>query len=199
VGAFRHAIVLTGSIATGKSTVARIFSSYGVASIDADRVAHHILDTQTQEIASLFGAGYVVNGKVDRKALGKTVFADVEKRQALESLLHPLIQAKITAQAKILNQLEQPYLVDMPLFFEFDRYPIKRSIVVYTTRQIQLERLIQREGYSPEEAQSRIDIQMDIEQKCSLATWVIDNNGDREHLHRECQRVWELILIENRL
>ena len=197
--AFRYAIALTGSIATGKSTVAQIFSEYGFEIIDADRVAHHALDTHTSKIAEIFGKTYIVNGKVDRKALGKLVFANAKKRQALESLLHPLIQSEITSQAKALDRLEKPYLIDIPLFFELNRYPIKRSIVVYTPRQIQLERLMQRENYTQAEAQSRIDTQMDIEEKRTLATWVIDNSGDRETLEKECQRVQNLILSQNKL
>ncbi len=196
---FKYAIALTGSIATGKSSVAKIFSDYGFEIIDADRVAHHTLDTQILKIAEIFGEIYIVDGKVDRKALGKLVFSDIQKRQALESLLHPLIQSEITSQAKALDRLEKPYLIDIPLFFELNRYAIKRSIVVYAPRQIQLERLMQREGYTQAEAQSRIDTQMDIEQKRALATWVIDNSGDREQLKKECQRVRDLILSKNRL
>jgi dephospho-CoA kinase len=199
VAAFRYAIALTGSIATGKSTVAQIFSGYGFERIDADRVAHHILDTQTSKIIELFGADYVVHGKVDRKALGKLVFSDEKKRQDLEALLHPLIQSEIASQSKTLDRQKKPYLVDIPLFFEFNRYPIEQTIVVYTPHHIQLERLMQREGYTQSEAQSRIDTQMDIEQKRALATWVIDNSGDRKQLERECQRVRDLILSKNRL
>jgi len=179
--------------------VARIFSDHGFEIIDADRVAHYILDTQSKKISELFGADYVVNDKVDRRALGKLIFSDTQKRQALESLLHPLIRSEITSQARILDRLEKPYLVDIPLFFELNRYPIEQTIVVYAPHHIQLERLMQREGYTQAEAQSRIDTQMDIEEKRALATWVIDNSGDRKALENECQRVHDLILSKNRL
>jgi len=190
---FSYAIALTGSIATGKSTVAEIFAGYGFPVIDADRIAHQILDKQAAQIAALFGQTYIVQGKVDRKALGRLIFSDTQKRQELEHLLHPLIQEEIQSQAKSLDTLQKPYLVDIPLFFEHNRYPISRVIVVYTPRHIQLERLVQREGYTLQEAQRRIDTQMDIEQKRSLATWVIDNSGDRRALEAECQRVKDLI------
>ena len=89
--AFKYAVVLTGSIATGKSTVSKMLTASGFHIIDADQIAHKILDEQYQAIAEMFGETLIRDGRVERKALGSIVFADSAKRKALEALLHPLI------------------------------------------------------------------------------------------------------------
>jgi dephospho-CoA kinase len=192
--AFEYAVVLTGSIATGKSSVIDIFLSDGFYVIDADKVAHQILDEQQQEIAQLFGVDLIVNNKVDRKALGDIVFTDPAKRKTLEALLHPLIYDEIERQAVEQDKLKTPYIIDIPLFFEGGRYPIERSIVVYTTKEQQLKRLMQRDGYNTEDALKRIETQIDVDEKRKRATYIIDNSGDLEQLQQECERVKEEIL-----
>jgi len=192
--AFEYAIVLTGSIATGKSTVAKFFEANGFTLIDADKIAHHILDAQHLKIKSYFGEACVKENKVNRKILGKIVFEDKEKRVFLESLLHPLIFDEIEQLAKKEDKQKKPYFVDIPLFFENERYPIQRHLVVYTPKEKQINRLMQRDGYTIEEALMRIDIQIDIEVKRKRATYVIDNSGDLHALIHECQKVKEEIL-----
>jgi len=197
VSTFTYAIALTGGIATGKSTVSRLFSSWGFEAIDLDEISHLVLESQKEKISALFGTAYIKEGHVDRRALGKTVFADTQKRNMLESLLHPLIHREVTRIAQDLDKRKQPYLVDIPLFFERNSYAIPRSIVVYTLPEIQLQRLVKREGYTTEEALQRINAQIDIEEKKKWATYVIDNSGDLEQLEKECLRVRDVILEEN--
>lgn len=192
--AFDYAIVLTGSIATGKSSVSRIFTSWGFVMIDADKIAHQILDEQYRKVAQLFGSDLVKNAKVDRKALGAIVFADTAKRKTLEALLHPLIYDEIERQALEQDRLKKPYLIDIPLFFESGRYPIERSLVVYTTKEQQLQRLMQRDGYNAQDALKRIETQIDVDEKRKRATYIIDNRGDLGQLQQECERVKEQIL-----
>lgn len=192
--AFEYAVVLTGSIATGKSTVAKFFSMFGFTVIDADSIAHQVLDREHEAIAALFGADVVKRQKVKRKKLGKIVFKDKKKRKQLESLVHPLIYEEIERLAKEEDRYGKPYLVDIPLFFETNRYPIKKSIVVYTSEEVQLQRLIQRDVCSPKEAKKRFKTQMSIEEKRQKASYVIDNMGDLHQLKAECERVKEQIL-----
>ncbi len=196
---FAYAIALTGGIATGKSTVSVCFETYGFKIIDADKVAHKILDSQAESVSEMFGTQYLTEGKVDRQALGRLVFSDDAHRKRLESLLHPRIRKEIAQQAAELEREQKPYLIDIPLFFESGEYAIKEVIVVYVPREIQIARLMQRNGYSMQEAKMRLASQMDIEEKRNKATYVIDNSGDRDQLERECQRVSNLILAKNRL
>lgn len=194
--AFKYAVALTGGIATGKSTVAKIFKTFGFEIIDADKIAHEMLDFHHQEIAELFGDAYVNNGKVLRKKLGSLIFMEKKAKKHLETLLHPLIFNEIETQSLVLDKFKKPYLVDIPLFFETNRYPIQKSIVVYIPQKLQLERLISRDKSSYKEAQSRIDAQMNIEKKKQKATYVIDNQGDIKALQEECVKVKDRIILK---
>ena len=196
IKAFRYAIVLTGGIATGKSTVLNFFTKWNFSFIDADRVAHQILQQENKNIAKLFGLEYVIDNKVNRKALGKLIFANPKERKKLENFIHPLIYREIEHQSMRLDILKRPYIIDIPLFFESNRYNINRSMVVYTPKQKQLERLIKRNGFSKREAEQRIEAQMDIELKREKATYLIDNSGDLKTLQEECVKVKEKILSD---
>ncbi len=192
---FKNAIVLTGGIASGKSSAGALLSMLGFRIIDADSIAHKILQEQAPKIAEYFGEEYINSKKeVDRKALGGLIFSNSTARKRLESLLHPLIGKEIENQSKIQESFNKPYIIDIPLFYETAQYPIDKVIVVYTPRQTQLERLIKREGLLEEEAKARLNTQIDIEEKRKKATWVIDNSKDLKQLQRECQRVQEEIL-----
>jgi len=191
----KNAIVLTGGIASGKSTVSSLMQLFGFRVIDADKIAHIVLDESASEVASVFGAEYLDGAKVNRKKLGSLVFANKEKRLMLEQIVHPKIRAEILEQAKKQEKFNKPYFIDIPLFFEREgAYDIDKVLVVYTPKEVQLERLIKREGLSHQEAMQRIDAQLSIEQKRQKATYLIDNSKDLSHLQQECQRVKEEIL-----
>jgi len=191
---FEYAVALTGGIATGKSTVIELFVQSGFRIIDADKIAHEILDEKSAVIATHFGEALVVNGKVDRKALGDLVFSDQEKRKILESLLHPLIFERIKEASAKLDKRAEPYIVDIPLYYEGGRYAIDKVIVVYAQGEQQLARLMERDGYSKKEALSRIEAQLDIEEKRINASYVIDNSGNLNQLEFETQRVKDEII-----
>ena len=191
---FKYAIALTGGIATGKSTVIDLLEHNGFHVIDADKIAHEVLDEEYEAVATMFGETFVKNGKVDRKALGSVVFSDQQKRKALEALLHPTIYRKIAEASEKLDKRAEPYIVDIPLFYEGGRYAIENVVVVYATQEQQLERLMSRDAFSKEEALSRIGSQIDIEDKRDNATYVIDNSGNLKQLEFETERVKKEIL-----
>ncbi|MDD2837846.1 MAG: dephospho-CoA kinase [Sulfuricurvum sp.] len=191
--AFEYAIALTGGIATGKSTVASLLGLNGLRIIDADTISHRILDENAPWISERFGSEFIKNGKVDRPALGKVIFADPASKKELEAFLHPKIRSAIEEQSEKQDALNYPYLIDIPLFFETASYPIKNSVVVYTPKTLQLERFMKRNGFSEEESLRRIESQMDIEEKKARATWVIDNSSNLKHLQNECERFVETI------
>ncbi len=190
---FKHAIVLTGGIATGKSTSSQFLSQRGWHIIDADKIAHEILDQEHHTIAKMFGNAFVFQNKVDRKKLGGIIFTDPQAKKALEDLLHPLIYQEIAHQSTLQDQKNSPYLIDIPLFFETQRYPIKKSILVYATPSQQLQRLMKRNNFTQQEAQQRINAQMNIEHKRTLATYIIDNQSTLDALQAECDRITNII------
>jgi dephospho-CoA kinase len=185
--AFKYAIALTGGIASGKSSVGAYFRTLGWEVLNADKVAHTMLNRHANEIASLFGKEMLHNGKIDRQALGAQVFRDKEKRKRLESFLHPLIYEALLDEANRLDEKRVPYLIELPLFFETNRYPIERSLLVYVPKEVQLSRLMQRDALSKEEAKLRLDAQMDIELKRQKATYVIENLGTKEALYQSVE------------
>ncbi|RXJ57956.1 dephospho-CoA kinase [Candidatus Marinarcus aquaticus] len=186
---FKHAIALTGGIATGKSTVCSLLKLHGFLTIDADKIAHKLLDQHSSTIASMFGEQYVENGKVLRKELGKIIFSNEEEKLKLEAFIHPLIKEEIEKEAVVFEKAGKPYFVDIPLFFEKMHYPIPKSVVVYTPKDLQVKRLMKRDNISQEEALLKISNQMDIEKKKELADLVIDNSSSLVHLQDEVERI----------
>ena len=191
--AFAYAIALTGGIATGKSTVASLLALNGMRVIDADAISHEILDASREWVRENFGDEFVEGAKVNRAKLGQIVFSNSEAKKKLEAFLHPKIRAEIEQRSIRQDAFKFPYLIDIPLFFENGAYDIKESVVVYTPKNIQLERFMKRNGYSKEESLRRMESQMDIEEKRKRATWVIDNSKDLKHLQRECEEFVEKI------
>ncbi len=187
--AFAYAVALTGSIGTGKSTACTMLKLLGFRIIDADAVTHKLLDEKVDRLVAMFGEGAKKEGKADRRHIGGIVFADEKKRKELEGFIHPLIFEEIKRQSEAQDRFKKPYLIDIPLFFEKQSYPIERSIVVYAPQEVQLQRLMKRDGLSEEQARKRINVQLDIEKKKRMATYVIDNSKDIVHLQHECERI----------
>ena len=190
---FKYAIALTGGIATGKSTVASLLALNGMRVIDADSISHKILSASHNWVSQTFGDEYVDNKQVDRAKLGKLIFSNPEKKRILEKYLHPKIYKEIENQSIKQDSFKFPYLIDIPLFFENNNYNIKDSVVVYTPKELQLERFIKRNGYSKEESLKRIASQLPIDEKRKRATWVIDNSKDLKHLQNEVELFVEKI------
>ena len=188
---FPNAYVITGSIASGKSTVVNLLKERGFSVIDADLIAHEQLEICKCEIVEVFGEQILdETGKIDRKKLGAIVFNEPKKLKNLEQILHPKIKAEILSQALQLECLGQVYFVDIPLFFEKkERYSeFKNVAVIYAPKELLLRRLMSRNGLSLNEAKARVELQMDIEKKRKMAKFIIDNSGDRENLKLELEK-----------
>ncbi len=185
--AFEYAIALTGGIATGKSSAVSLLRLNGLRVIDADEISHKILDNSSEWVKESFGDEFIDGQKVNRAKLGSLIFKDSDAKKKLEEFLHPKIRDEIASQSETQDRFKFAYLIDIPLFFETSSYPIKDSVVIYTPKELQLERFMKRNGYSKEESLRRIESQMDIEEKKTRATWVIDNSKDLKHLQNECE------------
>jgi dephospho-CoA kinase len=179
-------IVITGSIATGKSSVCRLIESMGYAVIDADIIAKELISADV--IKSLFGAKFIKNGEIDRKALGSLVFTDAKQRVKLNEYIHPLVREEINKRVKELQHRGLKFVVDIPLFFESGNYDDCLVCVVYCPKQKQIQRLIKRENLSKQEAIARVESQIDIEEKRQKADFVIDNSQDEKHLLKETKK-----------
>lgn len=217
---FKHAIVITGSIGSGKSTVCEILRKRGFEIIDADKISHDILDRCAAQVAEIFGAQYVVQAEnlslqaefsnrqdeanltptrtsVDRKRLGELVFKNPAELAKLDALLHPKITAEILSQAQALEAKEKLYFVDIPLFFEGKRYEFFDKVaVVYAPKDTLIARVMKRNGLDHAAAKHRVELQTDIEQKRAMADFVIDNSGDLENLKEQTREFLKKISAE---
>jgi dephospho-CoA kinase len=187
-------IVLTGGMASGKSSVSKILLENGFNIIDADKIAHEALNKKAAEIAEIFGDKFVRNSKVKRKELGALVFSDKKKMKILEQILHDEIYNTIEAKAAHLEGQKKPFIVDIPLFFEKSGvYESALTAVVYAPKDEQIKRLMQRNGFKKEDAQTRVAAQLDIEQKKVMADIVIDNSKDLIHLQKEVEEFVKIL------
>ncbi len=181
-------IGLTGGIATGKSTVARLVESRGFKVIDADRVSHQVTavgEDGYTEILKQFGENVLDQQlKIDRKKLAEIVFNNSDQKKKLESILHPLIQEKVQeAKQKEFDNKTKFLFYDVPLLFENNlQTQFDLTIVVWCDLQTQLNRLIQRNHLDIPQAQLRINNQMKLSEKIRLAKKCIDNSGSEFEL-----------------
>jgi dephospho-CoA kinase len=193
-------IGLTGGIATGKSTVARLLAARGAAVVDADRLAREVVAPGTPalaEIAAEFGPGVVgAGGALDRAALGRLVFADPARRRRLEQITHPRIGALMGERIAAALASGAPLVVaDIPLLFEGDRPGLVEGVLlVDAPAEVQLGRLIRRDGLDPEDARRRVAAQMPLADKRRLATWVIDNGGTEEQTAEQVDVWWRSVV-----
>jgi len=186
--AYEHAVVLTGGIATGKSTVSAMLKSHGFEVIDADMIAKEVLPLHVKEVEAIFGDRVIKEGVIDRKALGTLIFNDKAEREKLNAFLHPLIRQEIFRRCDLLEEKQKPYIIDIPLYFESDGYACKLVAVVYAPMEVQRKRLMVREDFSKEEAQKRINAQISIEDKKILADFLINNSFDVKFLESEIEK-----------
>ena len=186
--AYEHAIVLTGSIGTGKSTVSSMLLHHGFEVIDADKISKEILPLHVEEVRALFGENVIVDGRIDRKALGEIIFNDKNEREKLNALMRPLIREEIFRRSELLEVKQKPYIIDIPLYYESEGYDCKLVVVVYAPVEVQRKRLMVRENFTKEEAQKRIDAQISIEEKKILADFLINNSFDMKFLESEIEK-----------
>ena len=178
---------LTGSIAVGKSFVASVFAELGCHVLDADQTAREVVEPGSpglEAVAAAFGREMLnTDGTLNRQRLGALVFADEEKRRQLNQLLHPFIIAR---QDEILREWESADpdgigIVDAALMIESGGYKrFDKLIVVHCRPEVQLERLMLRNGLTREEAQRRIEAQMPQEEKQRFADYLIDTSDGYE-------------------
>ena len=185
---YKNAVAITGSIGVGKSTACNLLKLHGFVIIDADKVAYDILNKNVKTIVDMFGKECLKkDGTIDRRLLGMIVFNDKNKRKSIEKFMHPLIETDIINRSKKLDEHSNPYVIDIPLFYETKSYNIKRVVVVYASKETQLQRLVRNKKWDINEARIRIDIQMSIEKKREIAWYVIDNTKDLKHLELEIE------------
>jgi dephospho-CoA kinase len=193
---------LTGGIACGKTVVRKLLEDRGALTIDADAIVHQLMGAGTdltRRIADAFGSDVLsADGAVDRIKLGRLVFSDAAQRSKLNALVHPEV---IREEKRLLREAEgrgvMVAVVDAALMIEAGTYrDYDRLLVVYCPRAVQLDRLVERDGLSRDEASRRVDAQMPVEDKKPYADFVIDTSGTLAETERQVQEVWERLRQE---
>jgi dephospho-CoA kinase len=181
-------IGLTGGIATGKSTASQILSEQGVPVIDADVIAREVVlpgKEAYNKIVAYFGADILLSDRtLNRARLGEIIFNNSEKRFKLNEIVHPAVRSEMKKQAEQhLSAGHSLVIMDIPLLFESKlTHMVDKTWLVYTHPDLQLKRLMERDGYTKEQAFSRIKSQMPIDDKKKLADVVIENNDTKTQL-----------------
>ncbi len=189
---------LTGGIASGKSTVLQLFVEKGACVVDLDQLARYVEEPGRpawHALVDVFGKDILNDdGTINRSRLGEIVFQDEQKRTRLNEIVHPFIFQEWERRLAALNDYDCEAIVisDMPLLFEIgaEGY-FDRIIVVYASPEQQLQRLIERNNLSPEQARMRLESQLAIDSKVPLADYVIDNSSSREEMQERVDEVWD--------
>lgn len=182
---------LTGSIATGKSTVAKLFLSAGIPVVDADLGARAVVLPGAPGLADIiehFGEAYLLSdGTLDRKRLGALIFSDREKRKELDVLLKERINDWIQAEKeRYISEGHKLIVLDIPLLYEGGYEDSCDAVmVVYVPEELQVKRLMSRNHLDADEATRRMQSQLSIEKKKELADFVIDNSGTIEETKKQ--------------
>lgn len=193
---------LTGGIASGKSTVSAMLAELGAFVIDADRLAHEVMDaggSAHEDVVERFGPGILdEQGRIDRPKLAGTIFHDREARETLNAIVHPRVRAEAEARIARYHEdgghapvavFEAALLVESGAWRDMDR-----MIVVRCSKACQLRRLISRDGIDADEARARIAAQAPLEDKLKVAHYVIDTERTIHDTREQTERVWGHLL-----
>lgn len=181
-------VALTGNVASGKSTVARLWADEGVPIVSADELARAVVEPGTEglrEVIHSFGKDVLApDGRLDRGRLGEEVFRDPDARERLETILHPRIRT--LREAWLLGQREKGeelVVAEIPLLFEtgyHDEFDV--TVVVHASEEVRLDRLERLRGLDGDAAWRIMGSQMDPGEKLELADYVVENDGSRDQL-----------------
>lgn len=182
-------IAIVGNIASGKSTVENVLREKGYKVFDSDIIAHEVLDDLSEKILKAF-KDYDIseNGRISRQKLGALVFNDKNLKEKLENIVHPEIKDRLK---KIFeeNKLEKYIFVSIPLLFEVGwRNLFDKILFIYTEDKIRLNRLMQRNNFTKDEALARIKSQLPQEEKVKVSDFIINNNHSIDVLQKYIER-----------
>ncbi|WP_210468622.1 dephospho-CoA kinase [Sporosarcina sp. 6E9] len=190
-------IGLTGSIASGKSTVSNMLKERGFPIVDADKIARQVVEPGTpviKKIAEHFGDEILnEDGSLNREKLGERIFKNGEERNKLNAIIHPAIRNEMIRQKEQwISDGAKTVILDIPLLFESKLQSfVEKIIVVSVTPEIQKQRLIARNDLTEREATDRITSQLPMSEKESGADAIIDNNGTVEETKRQVETLLE--------
>ena len=198
-----YLIGLTGGIASGKSTVARRLVEHGAVHIDADELARRVVQPGKPALAAIvdeFGQEILKHdGTLDRQKLAEIVFHDDAARERLNAIVHPAVR-ELTSRLLEKIEGEDPDAVvvyDVPLLVEAAvDHPFDLIVVTSAPKRTQVKRLVEERGLDPNQAQARVDAQVDNTERVAVADVVIDTDGSMAHTMSQVDALWHRIKQE---
>ena len=198
-------IGVTGGVGTGKSTVAKMFEQLGAAVLDADAMAHRVMEPKRlawRQIVKAFGERLLNDDQtINRSRLASIVFRDEQSRRRLERIVHPPVLRHIRQQLHRLRRSRRirAVVLDVPLLVEVGAQDLVDALVVVTAPpELQRERIRRRYGWSEEEARSRIAAQWELSAKVALADQVVDNSDGVDATRTQVKRIWNQLVGPSR-
>lgn len=183
---------LTGGIATGKSTAVNFFKRMGIKIIEADLIARDVTNDKKiiEKIIEVFGKEILKKNKLDRQKMREIVFSDEEKLEKLNEITHPEIIKKLLEEIEK-NKNEKLFILDIPLLYEteFEKYTDK-VLLINCIKDIELNRLMERDNISYELAINMINSQMSMKEKLKKADFIIDNNASLEEFYDKLEKFY---------
>jgi dephospho-CoA kinase len=192
-------IGLTGGVGSGKSTVATMLRDLGAVVVDADEATHAVYEPGTpgfEAVIREFGDYYIRDGRIDRQRLGELVFKDAASRRRLNAIVHPLVREWMAARTvEAAERGAEVVVQDVPLLFENGLERLYSSVIlVYVPEEMQVERLVNGRGFTPERARAVVATQVPIEEKRRRAHHVIDNSGTVEQTRAQVEELWATLV-----
>jgi len=191
---------ITGGIASGKSLVLNTFMTLGAYAIDCDALSREVVipcSKAWREIVNFFGKGILKNDlEIDRERLRGIVFGDSEKLDVLENIIHPEVRRKCMERVEAIKKMEPNALVviDVPLLMELGiQKEFDKVIVVYVSEEVQIKRVMERDGGTEEDAKKMIELQMPLKEKLKFADIVINNEGTREETEKQVRNMFHAL------
>ena len=197
-----YRIGISGGIASGKSTVVSMLKELGAYVIDCDELAREVVAPGSAGLAAVWRAfgeqAMNSDGTLNRRYVGDVVFQAPERKKELEGLLHPLIQQRIDELTEEVSKKNMTSIIflDMPLLFELKYFLyVDEAWLIYVDPQTQLRRLMARNGFTESEALMRINAQLPIDEKQSLAQVIIDNTGSLQDTEKQVRHQWDELAV----
>jgi len=189
---------VTGGIACGKTVVANMLEELGAVLIDLDLIARQVVEPgkpALRETIDYFGREVLQeDGTLNRKKLSGLVFSDSEKREKLEGFTHPRIFEELLKQVNDVTAKDPIIQVVVPLLIEKSLQSLfDKVLVVHITPDLQIKRLVERDGISKEEAANMLKAQMPIDEKLAHADFVVHNEGSMEETRKQVQEIWQAL------
>lgn len=189
-------IGITGSIASGKSEVTKYLKTKKYSVIDSDEISRKLMDEKKviNQVVENFGKDLLIDNKIDRKKLASIIFNDENKKELLNSIIHPLVKNKILKQIDE-HATEDLIFIDVPLLFEAKFTDlVDYIIVVNVDENVQIERLMKRDNIDKEYAIKKINSQMPLSEKCKMANFIIDNSLDLCYTYKQIDEIINILM-----